>query len=435
MASNRFYLGIVAFSVSFVLSFVFTGWDLGKSCVTAFLTIIATYVAAYVVEKRHKNNQIFMRASLHKQIRELEHVKTRFINEINQLEAHQLGLYQESSQLQQQLNERRQQRDSLNRELNSYTVQKRQLETQANQLYNQVKNLESSKTELDKSISSLNGEKRRLELNFNVSKAEAIQLQNQINELQQQKEELDGSLILLNRLKQPLEEKTHDLRIEIEKLETDISQKNKFLFDKQTERESTVSTLNSLKTEILTKQTELENVKTQVILLQQERDQVQNQVWDLLQEIEAINPNSSPKHNHEDDENLELFPFSELLENLDQQPINFISNSEEDLPEEWVKFLQQLPNYEVQVLKAILEQDNPNSTIKEIAEANITMPNLLIDSINEIASNILGELIIEPNDGKPQISQEHISNLRQVIAVGSKGEEARGKRQEGRNNF
>jgi chromosome segregation ATPase len=417
MASNRFYLGIVAFSVSFVLSFVFTGWDLGKSCGTAVLTIIATYVAAFVVEKRHKNNQIFMRTSLQRQIRELENVKARFLNEINQLEVHQVGLYQESSLLNNQVQERRQQRDSLNRELNSYTVQKRQLETHANQLYNQVKTLESSQTELDKSISTLNGEKRRLELNFNVSKAEAIQLQNQINELQKKKEEVDGSIILLNRLKQPLEEKTHELRSEIEKLEKEISQKNKFLFDKQTERESTVVTLNSLKTEIITNKAELENVKTQVILLQQERDQVQSQVWDLLQQIETINPAPSANYNHEDNENVELFPFSDLLENLDQKPINFTSNLKENVPEEWTEFLQQLRNYEIQVLKAILEQDNPNATIKQIAEANITMPNLLIDSINEVASNILGELIIEPNDGKPQISQEHIGNLSQIIAI------------------
>ena len=66
-------------------------------------------------------------------------------------------------------------------------------------------------------------------------------------------------------------------------------------------------------------------------------------------------------------------------------------------------------------MKAILEQDNPRATIKQIAEANITMPNLLIDAINEIASNTIGELIIATNTEVPEIVEEHLLNVKTMI--------------------
>jgi ABC-type methionine transport system ATPase subunit len=87
------------------------------------------------------------------------------------------------------------------------------------------------------------------------------------------------------------------------------------------------------------------------------------------------------------------------------------------LPEEWANFLENLPAYELQVLKAIVEEDNPKPAIKQIAEANITMPNLLIDSINELANDTIGELIIETNAEIPAVYQEHISNVKKMIAM------------------
>jgi hypothetical protein len=45
------------------------------------------------------------------------------------------------------------------------------------------------------------------------------------------------------------------------------------------------------------------------------------------------------------------------------------------------------------------------------------MPNLLIDSINEIANNTLGELIIETESENPEISPEHILNVQKMITI------------------
>jgi hypothetical protein len=70
------------------------------------------------------------------------------------------------------------------------------------------------------------------------------------------------------------------------------------------------------------------------------------------------------------------------------------------------------------VLRAIAEQDNATATIKSIAEENVTMPELLIESINGRALETLGDLIIEPGSNPPIISdEEHLTILQQLLTV------------------
>jgi hypothetical protein len=56
-----------------------------------------------------------------------------------------------------------------------------------------------------------------------------------------------------------------------------------------------------------------------------------------------------------------------------------------------------------------------SDSIKQIAEANITTPNLLINAINDIASNTIGKLIIKTNTEIPEIIEEHLLNVKIMI--------------------
>ncbi len=404
MISNRFILGIVAFGVSFGLSLVLH-WDFNKAFLTGIITVPATYLAALFVDKRRRNNEMLILDSLHRRIKEMEGLKSRLLAEINQLDTHHASLYKESSQLQNQIVERRTQRESLSRELSSIIVDKKQLEGQVIYLQNEIHNLEKTKVETNNTLSA---EKRRLELNCSLSKAEINHLQTQLGELQQQKQELESNLTLLERLKPQLEEKLHELRLKIQELEAESKNQNQILIEKKAETKNIELNLNYLQEQITEKQTLLKQLQEQVSLLQDERDHLQSQVWELLQHIETLNPENISENEY--DTNADLFPFSDLLDTIEEE-------TTDNLLQEWTKFLEQLPNYEMQVLKAILEQENPNAAIKKIAEANITMPNLLIDSINERANNTLGELIIDPSSAIPEIYPEHESNLKRAIAI------------------
>jgi DNA repair exonuclease SbcCD ATPase subunit len=404
--SNRFLLGIVAFSVSFGLSLV-PNWDFSRAFITGIITVLATYAAAFFVDKRRRHYEMLVLVTLRKRIKEQEALKTRIYQEIKQIEEHRSLLYAESQQLQNQIADSRNQRDSLHRELGNSAVQKKQLETEANNLKNTIQTLEKNNTELSNACSNLTAEKRRLELNSNVSRAEIAQLQTQIETLRQEKEEIENSLTLLGRLKPQLEEKMYELRIEIQELEIVVNQQNQILATTKTERANIATNLNTINQQITEKQLELQQLNGQVSILQGERDLLQSQVWELLQQTETLNVENIAEIQTEDD--VELFPFADLIAPLDEP--------NENLPEEWTNFLEKLPGHEIEVLKAIIQEDNPKAVIKQIAEANITMPNLLIDSINERANDIIGELIIEPGEDTPEVYQEHLGNVRKMLAM------------------
>ncbi|MDZ8069713.1 MAG: tellurite resistance TerB C-terminal domain-containing protein [Nostoc sp. DedQUE08] len=410
---NRFILVIVAFSVSFGLSLV-PSWDFNKAFLTGVITAVTIHTTALFIDKRRRNYEMFVLGSLRKRIKDMEELKARVVREINQIEEHHNLLYAESQQLQNQVIESRSQRDSLHRELRAFAGQKKQLETEVNSLQLEINNLQNNQTELNNAFSILTAEKRRLESNCNVSRAEIAQLQSQISELQHEKQEIESNLTLLGRLKPQLEEKLYELRIAIQELEVETTQSNQLLVATKTERENIQAILNYSQTQLAEHKAELQQLQGQVSLLQEERDSLQNQVWELLQQVETLNPEPLSDNSQEDD--IELFPFSEIIESSDIIEKSEVETSE-NISEEWTNFLRNLPGYELQVLKAIVEQDNPNSAIKKIAEANITMPNLLIDSINERANDTIGELIINFDSESPKVYQEHITDVKKMIAM------------------
>lgn len=413
MISNRFILGIVAFSVSFGLSLV-PNWDFNKAFLTGLITAGTIYTAALFVDKRRRNYEMFILGSLRKRIKEMEGLKARVVREINQIEEHHNLLYTESQKLQNQVTESRNQRDSLHRELRTFTGQKKQLEIEINSLQTEINNLQKNQTELNNAFSVLTVEKRRLESNCNVSRAEITQLQSQISELQQDKQEVESNLTLLGRLKPQLEEKLYELRIAIQELEVETTQKKQLLVVTKTEIDNIQVILNSSQNYLAEQKAELEQLQGQISLLQEERDSLQNQVWELLQQTETFNSETVAENSQKDD--MELFTFSEIIKTttlIDTSEVDISDN----IPEEWTNFLENLPGYELQVLKALVEPDNPNATIKKIAEANITMPNLLIDSINERANDTIGELIINSNSEIPEVYPEHITHVKKMIAI------------------
>ncbi|MEA5516885.1 tellurite resistance TerB C-terminal domain-containing protein [Nodularia sp. UHCC 0506] len=406
MISNRYILGIVAFSVSFGISLV-PNWDLNQALITGVITVLATYAAALFIDKRRSNYEMLVLTSHRKRIKEMEGLKLRIVKEINQIEEHRKLLYTESKKLENQILDCRNQRDILHRDLGIFAGQKKQLEVESVNLATEIATLEQNKAELHHAFSQLTTEKRRLELNINTYRAEIMQLQNQIDELQQEKQELESNVSLLGRLKPQLEEKMYELRIEVQELESETNQQKQLLVSTKKERENLAENLNYLETKIKEKQSEVHQIESQVSLLQEERDSLQNQVWELLQQTETLNQEALPENEDAND----LFSFPELIDSLDS------IETSEILPQEWNNFLDILPKHEIQVLKAIVEQDHPQVIIKQIAEANITMPNLLIDSINEHANDTIGELIIEPNLEIPEVYPEHIVNAKKMLAM------------------
>jgi hypothetical protein len=84
---------------------------------------------------------------------------------------------------------------------------------------------------------------------------------------------------------------------------------------------------------------------------------------------------------------------------------------------EWLEFTQQLSQDEQRAFKAILEEDR--TALKRIADEQLTMPEVLIDSINEQAINTFGDTIFESNSASinPEINEDYSSVLRDPITL------------------
>lgn len=410
IVSNRVILGVSAFGVSFGLSLV-PDWDFTQALITAIITVLATYSAALFVDKRRRNYELLVLNSLHRKIRELEGLKSRIAREIQQVEKHKIILYTESQNLQNQIIDSRHQRDSIHRDLGSFAGQKRQLELEIINLKNELDNLDNNTVELKKYCSELAAEKRRLEMKSNVARSELHQIQAQIETFKQEKQDIENNVILSNRLKPQLEERLHELRIEIEELENNLSQQNISLENSIATQKNIEIEITELQTKKQNKQLEINQLENQFSLLQEERDLLQNQVWELLQNLENFNPESSPETTVDTED--EPFPFDELLDTIDADEDNH-----QTLPSaEWHNFLAQITPEQIQILKAFLNQENTKAILKQIAETQITMPSLLIDDINEIANNTLGEIIIQTNTEEPEISPEHLPSIAQIIQI------------------
>lgn len=401
--SYQVILGIAAFSVSFGLSLV-PSWDFSKAFITGIITVLATYCAAFLVDKRRRTDELRTIGSLQRRIRDIEGLKSRIFREIQQLEEYRNLLYTETHQLENQIAECRNQRDNLHRDIGTLSAQKKQIHSDIHNLEIECEHLENSNLELNNSYNNLISEKRRLELNCNATRAEINQIQPQIDTLRQEKQALENDVILLERLKPQLEEKLYELRLEIQTQEIKIVKQNDLLTQTNTTRNNLENTLSDLQNKTLAQQSEVHQLQNQISLLQEERDLLQNQVWELLQQVETITPEALPNH---EDSSLELFPFDELLDTFDPE-----KHYGEDLPPAWSNFLASLSDEKIKVLKAILEQDNPLESIKEIAEAKKTMVDILIDAINETANDMIGGLIIVTNNQVPEIVEEHLINVK-----------------------
>lgn len=78
-------------------------------------------------------------------------------------------------------------------------------------------------------------------------------------------------------------------------------------------------------------------------------------------------------------------------------------------------FVGELTSDQSEVLSAILNEENPNGHIEEVASRIGTLPMVMIDEINEIAAQSLGDIIIETDEISYQVVAEFYEELKSAI--------------------
>lgn len=98
--------------------------------------------------------------------------------------------------------------------------------------------------------------------------------------------------------------------------------------------------------------------------------------------------------NHES----EFFEFSCLSENMQQ----LIEN---------LTILQQ------EALHAILTMEDPQERLEQLAEENMSMPEILIDEINDLATQFLDDILIDAFDDTPSVLEEYVPELNEAVKM------------------
>ncbi|MCX5965279.1 MAG: hypothetical protein NT070_19770 [Cyanobacteria bacterium] len=261
-----------------------------------------------------------------------------------------------------------------------------------NAIMAQVTQQKANRTQILKEITQLETERKSI-------KKELVTLQTEIQSLDLYRQELSrlaksaepvrdqvtaGTASLQTAIVQ-LQDQIGSLHDELETLETQI-------LDRRTQK-------NSLDLELVTLRTQKENAETSAEL---------NNLasFDPWQDAIVVNSKSNGRSNGKSNGSSDS-----------TAPIELDFSQEPNLDATWTKFATLLPKYEVQALTAIVRHARPAQRLKQIAEANLTMPELLIDSINERALEVVGDIILEPSaqTGVPVIAQEYEGSIQAIL--------------------
>lgn len=86
------------------------------------------------------------------------------------------------------------------------------------------------------------------------------------------------------------------------------------------------------------------------------------------------------------------------------------------LNEELRNFVEMLAAEQREVLYVLLSEKDPQHGLERIAEEQLTMPQMLLDDINETAMCSLGDIVVDAIDTKPHILEEYVGPLKKSIA-------------------
>lgn len=387
MFKSRLLLSLVALSVSFCLSLLITR-DFSKSLITGTLTLFASLVGAAVAEGQHRQALNQRSHELTGHIRALQRKRSEAYEAL-------VMMTQERDQISNSLNALQTQLRNLQIQSSNLWQQKEELSwnitspqaSPANQIYvlqTKLQELEQKEAELNKSLSATLSAKQRAELGLKTTQAQVNQFQAQLAEQQSQKAELTKEVNALFAQRQQLEIQVATLQPKVKELEKYRSELTQFLESAEPKRQQVEGSSKSL-------QGAIENLQSQISSLQSELGQLEHQILDRRQQKELLD--------------LELSTMRRELEpDADSQPTS-----------EWIDFINQLPQSELEALSAIVTQPNPNRLLKEIAEMNLTMPELLIDSLNERAIETVGDLIIETTTNAPTVAPEYLDIIKNLL--------------------
>jgi chromosome segregation ATPase len=404
MFKSRLLLSLVAFAVSVGISFL-TGRDFGRALLAGLVTFFASLAGVAVAERRYYYLFEQRAAELMSHIRSLQHKRSEAYEAL-------LALSEEHDRLTQNLDSPPLQtvekpNAAVSWNLANPSVPDQTPSSQAHLRQPKLQALERQEAELKESLSSTLAAKQRAELNLTTTQAELNQIKAQILEQKNTRETIGQEITTLTHQKQRIEADLSTLQPQINELERYRSELDQFLLSAEPKRQQVETGSKSL-------QAAIGQLQLQISSLHEELGQLETQILDRRQQKEDLDRDVAA---------LKGTLAKDVTNEVSIVPANqrsiktVIKSAAPDLPIEWTQFFTQLSASELAALGAIAKQKNLMPTLKKIAEDTLTMPELLIDSINERALDTIGDMILEPGSGNTptMIAEEYRSIVQKLL--------------------
>lgn len=427
MLANRILLGSAAFGLSFGLSFL-AEQNLRRSLMIGLIAP-AAYASTVAVEDRQRRSVRLKAQTDVGQLQEFEQQRLALSQSLvsaaaekQQAETSLSYLQTQIEQIQTQIHAQQQQEQTLTQAIATLEGRKQQLEVSFQQLQARVTDLATQEREIQQAIASSTQERQTLAVEVAQLTQEFGQLQAQLTGVTEQKLQLSNEVAALQTTRQLLESQAADLQTQIQTLERSRQALNESLSAISTnDLQPIKSEIQALSSTFTNQKFELEAVLEGLLIEVRNRLAEATETGTIESRGSVLLPQPElptveelePAEEEIGPQDLVLVPQPEL------QIIEEREASEETfLTPNWHALINQLSDSEYWALEAILRRDA--EALKQIADAALTMPQMLIEAINEKANEIVHDLIFETGTSSfipPLYDEEYEERLRLAIAV------------------
>jgi cell division protein FtsL len=429
MLKNRLLLSLVTGGVGFGLSLLILR-DFKMAAYTGLMGFVASQAGVLVTSSQHEAHLSDRREELRRHIRALQIRRTEVYDELAQLQAQYARVVQPQSVVPARS-------VAVNQAIANPWIpntpgrvswdltepRRSPVELEMDALEARLQSLANEESHLAAALQESLTAKQQADQQRQTSQAELTQLQATIAEQTALKQALNQTILELEKQQQTLQAQIPQLKTQIQDLEGQRTKIERTAASAQPPSShgsiALQGAIDQMQSQITALRSELGDLESQ-ILDRRHQKQVLDQAIQQSQTIARTAPPSTR--------------LAEVAIPAPPAPPPTVQPSaakpiakttpkpttpSNGLSQEWVTFKGKLQPYEFQALCAIALEENPTSVLKHLAESNLTMPEMLIDTINEQALESIGDLILEAGHDAAStiIAQEYRDEVATLIAT------------------
>ncbi len=427
MLKNRLLLSLVTGGVGFGLSLLILR-DFKMAAYTGLMGFVASQAGVLVTSSQHEDHLGDRREELRRHIRALQIRRTEVYEELASLQA-QLAMAPTVASTARSVTVHQAIANPwtpspTGRVSWDLTEPRRSpVELEMDGLEARLQSLAAEEARLEAALHASLAAKQQADLHCTTREAELKQLQAKVAEQTTLKQALDQTILELEHQQQQLQTQIPALQTQIQDLETRRTQLDRDAASaKPAFNSGSVAlqgAIDQMQAQITALRSELGDLESQ-ILDRRNQKQVLDQAIQQGQTIARTTPPSTRLAEVAIPESPVKPPAAKptsakAVAKTTPKP----ATPSHGLSQEWVAFKGKLQPYEFQALCAIALEENPTSVLKRLAESNLTMPEMLIDTINEQALESIGDLILEAGHDAAStiIAQEYRDEVATLIAT------------------